>query len=75
MFPVVLGRNRPTTTKYVRKRPQLLFKRLEKRPGTDHVVLGPMRGLEINYVWRGRIHISKYRHPDTIKELAKGPLL
>ena len=40
------------------------LKDLKKRPGTDHVILGPMRGLEINYMWRGRIHISIYPNID-----------
>ena len=31
-----------------------------ERPGTDHVMLGPMRGLEINYMGGGHpnIHIA-----------------
>ena len=28
-----------------------------ERPGTDHVTVGPMRGLKINYMKRGQINI------------------
>ena len=44
-----------------------------ERPGTDHVILGPMRGLEINYMGRGHIftNIKKiYKHCYSMKESA-----
>ena len=49
-----------------------------ERPGTDLVILGPMRGLEINYMGRGHskckfIYVYTYRN--SIKESAKGPIL
>jgi hypothetical protein len=46
-----------------------------ERPGTDHVIGGPMRGLAINYMGRGHINPNIYRHCDSMKELAKEPIL
>ena len=47
------------------------------RPGTDHVIWGPMRGLNRISWEKDKIHRYKHshRHCDFMKESAKGPIL
>ena len=33
-----------------------------ERPGTNHVMSGPMRGLENNFMGRGQIYLYIYGH-------------
>ena len=43
-----------------------------ERPGTDHVILGPMRGLEKNFTrWHGQTHRHTEGHGDSMTNSAQ----
>ena len=51
---------------------RFLFFFTNERPGSDHVTLGPMRGLEKNCMGSGQTDILTHGHRDSMKESAKG---
>ena len=52
--------------------PKHFFRRTNERPGTAHLTLGPMRGLEENCTqWRKHRERHPDGHGDSITELAQ----